>query len=253
VNDRPLTSAQLDQLAERAGKGNSKAWSAAERRALIDQLLDEELLLQRAESLGLLDADPGPRKAMVQAAIDHIVENFLASSPDSQQLKTFYRQHERVFEEPARIAVSALQYANLAAAQRAFDSLAATDAWAGLVASPGASPVGHLPHTPLPAHVLRRYLGPGPTRVALTLSPGEISAPVKGAGGAYLLRVTQTFAARSPHYEEIVPVVRQEYLARGRELALTQQLATLWRAADVHINPLAEAGRPGHYVNEVRR
>ena len=96
--------------------------------------------------------------------------------------------------------------------------------------------------------MLRRYLGPGPTNVALSLAPGEISQPVEGAGGVYLLRVTEVIPAAVPSYEDVLPVVRQEYLSRGREVALTRKLAALWQSADVELNPRVAVGQPGQYA-----
>jgi hypothetical protein len=248
VNDRPVTSAQLSYAEKRLRTDIAAELSEAERRSVVDLLIDEELLLQRAESLGVVDADPGVRKAIVQAAISDIVEEFLASPPNHQQLEKFYQQHRAVFERPARVAVAALRFDSLAAAQRAHASIVGVGEWSDLTTSVEATPLSYLPGSPLPANVLRRYLGPGPASVALSLKPGQISQPVAGAGGAYLLRVTDTVPASVPEFNEIAAVVREEYLSRGREAALTSRLAQLWQAADIQFNARVVAERPGEYV-----
>jgi hypothetical protein len=102
---------------------------------------------------------------------------------------------------------------------------------------PEAQRIPHLPGSPLPAHVLRRYLGPGLASVALTLNPGEVSTPVESAGSAYLLQVVTVLAPSVPAFSEILPDVRAEYLSRGRETALADKLAQLWRSADIQFNP----------------
>ena len=246
VNDRPITHTQLNLAAQRLAASGARQLTGAERESLIRLLIDEELLLQRAESLGVLQADPGVRKAIVRATIDGVVEDFLSQPPDDKQLQQFYRRHQAVFEHPARVAVDALRFENLAAAREAAEAAEPADGWAGLVASSAARPVRRLPDSPLPAHVLRRYLGPAPTEIALSLAPGEISLPVEGAGGAYLLRVTSIIPPYLPEYQGIAPIVRQEYLSRGRELALTEKLASLWGEGDVQLNTRAQAG--GEYV-----
>lgn len=249
VNDRPVTSAQLSHAEKRLNTIIDVELSEAERLSVLDLLIDEELLLQRAESLGVVDAYPGVRKAIVQSVISEIVEEFLATPPDQQQLEQFYRHHRAVFERPARLVVAALRFDSLAAAQHAHTSLAGGEEWAELKASPAAKPLPYLPESPLPAHVLRRYLGPGPTSVALSLNPGDISHPVAGAGGAYLLRVSEAVAPSVPEYSNIEAVVREEYLSRGREIALTNKLAQLWQAADIQFNARVVADeRPGKYV-----
>jgi parvulin-like peptidyl-prolyl isomerase len=242
VNERPITNAQLDRAAQRLAAGGARQLTGAERQSLIRLLIDEELLLQRAESLGVLQADPGVRKAIVRATIDGVVEDFLAEPPEDQQLQQFYRQHQAVFERPARVAVDALRFDDLAAARQALETAGPGDGWAGLVTSSAVRPVRQLPRSPLPAHVLRRYLGPAPTKIALSLAPGETSAPVEGVGGAYLLRVTSIIPPYLPAYQDIIAIVRQEYLSRGRELALAEKLARLWGEGDVQLNTRSLAG-----------
>jgi parvulin-like peptidyl-prolyl isomerase len=237
VNERPITRAQLSYAQRRLTDGRDRDLSDAERSAVIDLLIDEELLLQRAQSLGVLEADPGVRKAIVQAAISEIVEEFLSRPFDRQQLQHFFQQHSAVFEHPPRVAVAALRFNSMAAAQRAAAAIAQGSAWADVAAMPQAQSVSHLPGSPLPAHVLRRYLGPGLASVALTMKSGEISQPVESAGSVYLLQVNSVVASSVPGFDEIVPDVRAEYLSRGREDALASKLAQLWLAADIRFNP----------------
>ena len=236
VNERPISAAQLSHAEKRLSGGRSGGLSESERRVVLDLLIDEELLLQRAESLGILDSTPGVRKAIVQAAIDEIVQDFLNRPFDEQVLEQFYQRHSAVFEHPGRRAVAALRFDNRAAAQRAADAHAKGSAWADLAAMPEAQPIPHLPGSPLPAHVLRRYLGPGLANVALTLNPGEVSKPVESASSAYLLQLVTVLAPSVPAFSEILPDVRAEYLSRGRETALADKLAQLWRSADIQFN-----------------
>jgi hypothetical protein len=236
VNDRPISRAQLNHAEKRLGAGHSGGLSEFERGVVLDLLIDEELLLQRAETLGILDSAPGVRKAIVQAAINEIVEDFLSRPFDEQVLEQFYLRHSAVFEHPGRRAVTALRFDNRAAAQRAADAYAKGSAWADLAAMPEAQRIPHLPGSPLPAHVLRRYLGPGLASVALTLNPGEVSTPVESAGSVYLLQLVTVLAPSVPAFSEILPDVRAEYLSRGRETALADKLAQLWRSADIQFN-----------------
>ena len=250
VNERPVTREQLGRAERRLNRGGSLG--EAERRSVINMLIDEELLLQRAEALGVVEADPGVRKSIVQATIDRVVDDFSAAPVHPGQLEEFYRGHQAVFTRPARVAVAALRFNGL---EEALAARAATNSESTLAAvadSPGAQPLPQLPGSPLPTHALRRYLGPGPAAVALSLMPGEISQPVKGAGGFYLIQVTEVIPASLPNYQDIVAVVRQEYLSRGREVALTSKLAALWQSAEVQLNPRV-AAQPGQYAGQERQ
>lgn len=251
VNERPVSRPELDRAARRLAAADSADLVAEQRGALIQFLVDEELLLQRAESLGVLQADPGVRKAIVRASINEVVAEFLATPPKQRQLEQFYQQHRAVFERPARLAVAAVSFDNAALARQALAD--AGDDWDKLIADSEGRPVPHLPDSPLPAHMLRRYLGPGPASAVQSLAPGQISEPVPGAAGVYLLTMTAKAPATVAEFEQIEPLVRQEYLSRGRELALTGKLAELWHSADIQINPSVDAGRPGQYVEQVVR
>jgi len=248
VNERPVTARQLNHAAQRLSAAGGAELSEAEYDSLLKLLVDEELLLQRAEGLGVLQSDPGVRKAIVRSAINEIVEEFLAQPPDQRQLEQFYRHHSAVFERPARLAVTALRFDQQADAQAARELVAIGGSWAELAAGPGAEPLWQLPDFPLPAHMLRRYLGPAAVDLALSLAPGEISPPVESSGGVYLLRALSVVPATVPEYQEVVPAVRQEFLARGRETALAEKLAWLWGEADVQFNPRVAMEHPAEHV-----
>ena len=71
--------------------GNSL--TVTERKSVIELLIDEELLLQRAQSTGTFSADPAVRNAIVQAVIDKIVADFQSQPVSTQQLIRFYNEH----------------------------------------------------------------------------------------------------------------------------------------------------------------
>lgn len=251
VNERPITGAQLARAEQRLTFSGSAVTGDADRRALLQLLVDEELLLQRAEALGVLRQDPGVRKAIVRSTIDGIVQDFLANAPDRARLEQFYRERSAAFERPARLAVAALQFESAAVARQALAS--ADGDWQILASHIAARPVRYLPASPLPAHMLRRYLGPGPAELALSLEAGDISEPVPGAGGVYLLTVTEKVPAFTPGFDVVAPVVREEYLARGRELALTETLVRLWRDADIRLDAAVETAYRGNYQERAGR
>ncbi len=237
VNDQPITITQLAYVEERLTEGRAVRLTEVERRSMIELLIDEELLLQRAESLGVVENDPGVRKAIAHAAISEVVEEFLARPVDQEMLEQFYRDHSAVFERPARLAISVLRFDSLLAAERAHANIESGGMWADIVAGQEAETIRNLPSSPLPVHVLRRYLGPGLASVALTLKSGEISHPVESGGRAHLLKANTVLAATVPEFSEIAPVVREEYLSRGREQALADKLEKLWQAANIQFSP----------------
>ena len=236
VNQQPITAKEMDFVVQRLGKTSLDELSAESRKALLQLLIDEELLLQRAESLGIYREDPGLRKQLVQAVITRVVTEFLSASVSEQQLRAFYRQHRGVFESPKRLAVSALRFSTLADAEKARLTLLASDQRSVTDGPIKNALLTHVPSALLPAHMLRRYLGISLAAMALELGAGEVTVPTSRADGYYLVSVRQVQPASIPEFEQVKPEVRAEYLRRGRDLALEKTLATLWASSDVKIN-----------------
>ena len=77
---------------------------------LLKRLIDDELILQRAEELGILQADPGIRKLLARSAIDAIVRESQAVPVTESELIAFYNGHRAVFQQPQRITLQAAQF-----------------------------------------------------------------------------------------------------------------------------------------------
>jgi hypothetical protein len=242
VNEQPVTGAQLAFAEERLSRGSAEGRGATQRESIIELLIDEELLLQRAEVLGTYGTDPGVRKAIVQAVIDEVVEDFLAEPVDPRLLKLFYREHRAVFERPPRVAVEALRFSDLPQARWARTEILAGTGFAEIARTAEAQAIPHLPSSPLPAHMLRRYLGTSLATIALALERGQTSQPVIGPDGIYLLRATAVNPSEVPELEDIGADVEAEYRIRGREAALEDAVAGLWRRASVKVNEDAVVG-----------
>ena len=242
VNQHPVTSEQLAFVAQRLTGAPPDSLSAQQRQSILRLLVDEELLLQRAETLGMYGADPGIRKALVQAVIDQVVAEFLATSVDVQQLRHFYRQHRAVFERPMRVAVEVLRFVDLQDAERAHAALLAGADFADIGNAVDAKILSHLPSSSLPAHMLRRYLGSTLTDIALTLVQGEVSDPIQQSDGVYVLRARVVTPAEVPDFDEVRAVVEREYQRRGRDRALENTLDDLWKKADIDLNPKVKGG-----------
>ncbi len=236
VNQQPVTTGQLAFAEQRLMSESGDSLTATERKSVMEMLIDQELLLQRALSTGTFAVDPAVRKTIVQAVIDKTVADFQSRPVSSQQLKRFYQMHLGVFERPARIAIEALRFEDHSEASEAYSALLAGARFDEVGRTPTASPVAHLPSAPLPMHMLRRYLGNSLTEVAMTLPEGQVSEPVVRPDGVYLLMARTVQRAEIPAYGQVRDRVEAEYDFRGRESALEDAVAQLWTQADIEIN-----------------
>ena len=109
VNHQPITSDVAEKRARRLWGTAYLSLTSGQQRSIVELLVDEELLLQRAESLQLATTDPGLRKIMVAAAIEQVVSEFRRQPITEEQLLAFYRAHRSIFEAPIKFAVDAVR------------------------------------------------------------------------------------------------------------------------------------------------
>jgi parvulin-like peptidyl-prolyl isomerase len=133
--------------------------------------------------------------------------------------------------EPSRSAEEALTRAREAAGRlRSGEAFSAVEQALG---DPGVP----LPEDLLPPKKLLDYLGPTATRTALDLEPGEVSDPVRSAGGFRVLRLVEREPLRAPPFEEIEEEVRAELRRRRGDEALRAYVEDLRGRAEVRIAP----------------
>ena len=222
INQQPVTWQQLNFAAQRLTGENADKLTSEQKNTIVNLLIDEELLLQRAELLGIAGTDPGVRKALARAVINQAVSNVLAQPISNEQLVAFYRAHETLFIQPLRITMQAYRYADMKEAQLA---LAAT--------APIKDRPSVLPLSPMPLHMLRRYLGSALTDSALLLRAGQTSAPIIRPEAVYLLHMISLQAEQILPLSQVRLQAEAEYRRRGRDNALEQRLQELRHGAQV--------------------
>ena len=225
VNQQPITVQKLNFAAQRITGSSAEKLNAEQKNTIVKLLIDEELLLQRAELLGIASADPGIRKALARAVISQTVTEFLDRPIDEQQLQTFYLEYRALFAQPLRLELQAYKFERMEQAQQAFAS-----------AEIPADQRSLLPASALPAHMLRRYLGNPLADIALNLTEGETTAPIQRPDGIYLLHLIAKQPEQISALTEVRPQVEAEYRRRGRDMALQMRLVTLHQQAQITIN-----------------
>jgi len=232
----------LDAL-ERDRRGGAEP---ADRRFVLDRLIDEELLVQRGLELGLARQDARVRRDLTAAVIDAVVTEHEDGTPPDADLEAFYRRERDFFARPGRLRVRQLWCrADTAAdapsaearARAAAASLRAGEDFAGVRARLGDPEIAPLPDALLSPAKLLDHLGPTALRAALELETGAVSDPVRSATGYHVLQVIEREAEWVPPREEIADEVVAEYRRRRGERALRAYLHGLRARADVEIAP----------------
>lgn len=235
---------------------------AAMRRRVLDRMIDEELLVQRALDLGLAAVDRRIRGELTSALIDSIVSGAEAEEPDERAIASHFEANRDFFTrlgrlrarslffssrassrsdraaiEPGQAAeprAAALQRARRAAARLARDE--PLEEVRRALADPQVSP---LPDALLPASKVRDYLGPRLLETIEALEVGEWSDPVESETGFHLVQLVDREQAVVPPLEEVRALVRQDLERRRGDEALRRYLDELRAEIPVSVDEAA--------------
>ncbi len=235
VNQQPLTESVLHLARQRSDLLMADISSQDRDQQLLQRLIDDELILQRAEELGILQADPGIRKLLARSAIDTIVRKSQALPINEPELIAFYDGHRAVFQQPQRITLQAAQFDDLEMANISRNALLLGDSLKKTV-SHGGGEMLPIPLSPLPKHVLVRYLGASLTDLALTVPTMEVSQPIIRGDSVYLLQVFENHPATLMPFKQIRATVMTELKIRRRRDRLAMTLTELKQQASIEFN-----------------
>lgn len=213
---------------------------AAERRRVLERLIDEELLVQRALDLGMARVDRTLRAGLVDALIASVTAEARDAEPSRVELERFYAEQPDVFRQPGRVRVREV-FVRVADDEDAARRRAATararvasgEPIGAVAAALGDGAIAAVPDVLLPLAKLRDYVGPTALRAVLALDAGEVSAPVRSGGGYHVLELVERSEPFVPAFAGMEAAVRAEYRRRAGEQALAEYLVDLRTRASI--------------------
>jgi parvulin-like peptidyl-prolyl isomerase len=213
---------------------------AAERRRVLDRLIDEELLVQRGLALGLARQDARVRRELAGAVIETAVARGEVTEPSAAEVEAFYESEREFFAPSAQLRVRQVWCrAGAPAAERrareAAERLRAGDDFFAVRNALGDRDPSALPDALVAAPKLLDYLGPTALRAALELPVGGVSEPVRSASGHHVLQVVERAAGEVPPLADIRGEVVAELRRRAGESALRAYLDELRARATIEL------------------
>jgi parvulin-like peptidyl-prolyl isomerase len=190
VNQQPISrSDYLQQLQTLYGVDLGNA-TAAQRRRVLDDMIREELFVQRGKELDVASTDPDVRSAMVNSVEQEIAADALTSQPSETQLRAYYAAHRVRYASEGVLNVRDYVFAPN-------DSQAAAEAAAALRSGvPGpavlakwrASDSGKTADDEF-YFAAKIHLGDPLFEAAKDLPDGGVSAPISRADGIHVLHM----------------------------------------------------------------
>ena len=158
VDDGIILQADLVRALTAVSAGRRNLLTKDDEQAILQRLIDEELLLQRAIKLGLVEAEPELRNSLVAALTREVIIRSRSEAVDQQKLEEFYETNKQLFTQKPRYFVKAVFLENLKNLTEFETALANGDSIDTLVNN--FTSTIPIPEGLLPKQKLVDYLGP---------------------------------------------------------------------------------------------
>ena len=76
----------------------------------LSLMIDNTLLIQRANELGLIESDRVVKKAIVHSVVETTVRDAISKAPSEETLKDFYQSNIRMFTSPKQVSLSIAKF-----------------------------------------------------------------------------------------------------------------------------------------------
>jgi parvulin-like peptidyl-prolyl isomerase len=236
VNGALIRAEDYQRLLSGVENDTRQVADAALQRRVLDRMIDEELLVQRALDLGLARVDRRVRANLVSSLIASVTAEAETEEPDADELSEFYEAERGFFTQPGRLHVrqAFFRVRNTAEdagarerAESAVRRLRAGEPLEVVRAELADAEVSPIPDGLLPAQKLLEYVGPTALRASMDLEDGALSDPVRSGTGYHVLLRVASEPARLPELDAITDLVRAEWTRRAGDRALREYLDEL--------------------------
>ena len=245
VNDVGIRSNHFLRAVEGLASDRREPLAEADRKHVLNRLIEEELLVQHALDLGLAQRDRRARSYLVSSVLDSIVAETESFAPSEGEVEDFYAANGDYFARPGRLRVRQVFFslrsdapeetvaATRQRADRAVTRLRAGEAFVAVQSELGDREIAGIPDAPLPPAKLREYLGPTGLQAAQQLETGQVSEAIRSPQGFHVLWMVRKDDVVFPPLVDVEAQVRAEMKRRAGDLALRENLDDLRAQAEV--------------------
>jgi parvulin-like peptidyl-prolyl isomerase len=225
--------------------------SAEQRHKTLEDMINEELLMQRGLEIDLPSYDPDVRNALAAGVELEVTADVLAQQPTSEELRGYYEQHKNKYSSEGlmqlrdlvlRTDAHPLSAAHAAASEAAADvrrgePLDAIIKRYGLVDSGRFANAGHVDLGDIYQFAVRAKLDDALYNALLPLKDGEISAPVDESDGVHLIAMIKRRFPVAQTFEQATNRVWTDVKREAQAKVRAANLAYLRGRADIVVAP----------------
>ena len=242
VNQRPILRTDfIAQTEAELGKPFGEA-TVAERLKVLDEMLREELFVQRGLELDFPGTDPDTRTALVAAVEQQVVADVTTHQPADAELQKYFDDNRANYATEGTMALHNLLLAKakagapdaMAAAQKAAEALRAHRPLDEVVKTYGLQEL-------VPEHASdeqfyfaqKIHLGEPLYERALTLNNGDVSDPIAAGDGIHVIQMVKHVKPLPLTFERVRSQVLTEYIAAAKKKLEDADLRYLRDKADI--------------------
>jgi parvulin-like peptidyl-prolyl isomerase len=217
----------------------------AQRQKVLNEMIDEELLVQRGLEIDLAASDPDVRSAMTAGVDLQVDADVISQRPTPQQLWEYYSRHIDKYSSDGVMQVTDLvmpigtgkvedAVAKAKNATAELDKGASVDA---VSAKYDMKDSGRIDHDDNFDFAVKAKLGPDIYAAVKDLKPGQASQPVQQPDGIHVVLLTKRIEAVKLDFAKAQDNVWQDFKKDARETNERANLKYLKSRAEIELAP----------------
>ena len=244
VNQRPILRTDfIAQTEAELGKAFGEA-TVAERLKVLDEMIREELFVQRGLELDFPGTDPDTRTALVAAVEQQVVADVTTHQPADAELQKYFEENRGNYATEGTMTLHNLVLPKaksagpdaLAAAQKAADALRAHAPLDAVVKTYGLQELVAEHASDEQFYFAQRiHLGQALYERALTLDDGDVSEPIAAQDGIHILQMLKNTKPLPLTFERVRSQVLNDYVTAEKKRLEDNDLRYLHDKADILI------------------
>ena len=196
INRRPILRTDFIAQTETEYKKPYGETTMAERLKILNDMVREELFVQRALELDMPGTDPDTRSALVAAVEQQVVADVTTHQPSDEELQRYFEEHRSGYASEGLMTLHHMLLRPapdaMAQALKAVAALRAGTALADVTASFGLREVVVEHTSPEQFYFAEKiHLGDALFALALTLDSGDVGEPLAADDGIHILQMVR--------------------------------------------------------------
>jgi hypothetical protein len=234
VNQQPISRADYYAQLQASFRTDDAHATPAQRRKVLEDMIREELFVQRGKELDVSATDPDVRAAMVSAVEQMAAADAITTEPSDTKLRAYFQAHPEKYDQEGVMTVRDLVFPNATAAAGAAQGLRGGQPVAAALVRFGGRDSGRTAGEEF-YFAAKIHLGDALFAAAASLPTGGVAGPIQQPDGAHVLQMLHNAPPQPIPFEAARPQVLNDYRTDRVRQTTVQYQGFLRKRANVLI------------------